>query len=218
MKKILLIGLLLFTGCEVKYNLEFYDDNIKEEVKIILPKKEKNKVSELKERPAYAIYSSVGGYPYATRFENKLTNFEATYTYTYGLDVFPQARSINECFDAVAFTKREIGYTLSTSTGFKCMFYDYLEVDNVKVTIQTNRKVIDNNADSKKGNKYIWYINDDNAESTNINITFSNEKNRSILTFVYDNLTPIILIAGVGLIITGSIVTVVLINRKNNEI
>ena len=45
MKKILLIGLLLFTGCEVKYNLEFYDDNLREEIKVVVPKKEKDKIS-----------------------------------------------------------------------------------------------------------------------------------------------------------------------------
>ena len=157
MKKIfLMIMLLLVTGCQVEYNLEFTDEKLKETIKVIIDKNEENKISDLKNNEAYAIFNSTTEELYNKKFKTDRKNFYATYDYTYNINNFSQAFYLNQCFDAVSFVKSDNNYILTTSKGFNCMEIEYIFVDSYNITITTNHNVIGHNADEVKKGKYIW--------------------------------------------------------------
>ena len=98
----------------------------------------------------------------------------------------------------------------------------YYFADNVNIEIKTNHVVIENNADQVVDNTYIWNINNENADSKKIYIKFGevNERNffEKILDFIKENKTMVII---VGIVVLGGTVTViyiVIVSKKNNEI
>ena len=150
MKKVLIfIALLCITGCDIKYNLSFKNEKIEEKIEVILPKKEKEKYDDLTKANPYAILDGLDQIEYNHKYKKLLTKNVGYYNYTYDFSDFGRAYYVRSCFDAVSFSKNdELGtYTLSTSNGFRCMFLNYEQVDNVLITITTDRYVLDNNAD-----------------------------------------------------------------------
>ncbi len=221
MKKVLIIiALFCLTGCDVKYNLSFKDNKIKEEVKVIIPKKEKEKYDDLIKSTPYAILDGVDQIEYNYKFRKLLKNNVGYYNYTYNFSDFGRAYYAKSCFNALAFSKNEElnTYTLSTSEGFQCMFLNYNQVDNIEIVITSDRYVLDNNADKVKGKKYIWEINNDNASTKSIQITFGDVRPVTILDFLEENLPLVILISSFILIFGGSFVVINTLSKKNNEL
>lgn len=224
MKRIILFSLLLviLTGCECNYQLEFKDDKLIENVELVLPSSEKDKIKELEKSSVYAIYNSMTNQPYIYNYDKGLINFTANYSYTYTPETFNQALYANDCFDAFSFVSQGNNYILSTSEGFKCMSLDYHFLDSLKLQVKTNHVVLEHNADEVKEGNYIWNINNNNAENKRIYVKFGEVEERNffekILDFIKENkLTVIIttiLVLGVGITIS----TIVIISKKNNEI
>lgn len=224
MKKLIYLGLLLvfLTGCTCNYELEFKDDTLIENVKLTVPNSEEQLVTELKNTSVYAIYNNLDIQLYNTNFDKGLINFTVNYNYVYTPEMFNQALYANDCFDAFSFVKQGDNYILSTSEGFKCMSLNYYFLDELKLQIKTNHVVLENNADQSKDEKYIWNINNDNAENKRIYIKFGEVKERNFFEKVFDfirenKLTVItitILVLGVGI----AVLTIVIISKKNNEI
>ena len=218
MKKILLVGLLFLTGCSVNYKMEFIDESINESIEF-------NNITSaqleaLKQDTRYAIFNIYEQYPYNTDFQELIN--KATYSYTYSVDNFKNALYLNDCFDASSFAKQQDNYILSTSKGFKCMSLDYYFADEVQIQISTNHNVIENNADEIKNDKYIWLINNDNADTKQIYIKFGDIKEMSIIEkikhFIMDNLLAISIFGSLFVIIIVVIISIVIISKKNNEI
>lgn len=218
-KKLLLFVILLFlSGCEVNYHLDFTDEQLKEDVQFTIPNSKEKEIQYLEKVSAYAIFDGMGKALYNTNFSKGIKNYNATFDYTYKLEDLGRAYYINQCFDAVNFAKHDNQYVLLTSTGFKCMLFDYYKIDNLTVTITTNHKVIEHNADIKKGNSYTWKINDQNANDVKISMIFGQVKKRTILDIIMENILAIAIIGGVVLAIGIAILIIVMKAKKNNEI
>ena len=224
MKKLIcvLILVLFLTGCDVSYRLEFIDDDLTETINLTIPTSEENKINQLKNSQIYAINNSISQQLYNVDYNQGLFNFNAQYIYTYSKESFRHALYANECFEAFSFAQQDNNYILSTSEGFKCMSLYYYFADNVNIEINTNHVVIENNADQVVDNTYIWNINNENADSKKIYIKFGevNERNffEKILDFIKENKTMVII---VGIVVLGGTVTViyiVIVSKKNNEI
>ncbi|CCY27329.1 MAG: hypothetical protein KIC82_05245 [Acholeplasma sp.] len=221
MKKVLIfIALLCITGCDIKYDLSFKNEKIEEKIEVILPKKEKEKYDDLTKANPYAILDGLDQIEYNHKYKKLLTKNVGYYNYTYDFSDFGRAYYVRSCFDAVSFSKNdELGtYTLSTSNGFHCMFLNYEQVDNVLITITTDRYVLDNNADIVKGKKYIWRINNDNASNKSIKITFGDVRKRTIIDFIEENLPLVILISVLVVSLGGGFIILKSLSKKNNEL
>lgn len=219
MKKIILVlvMVLLLSGCNVNYGLRFENEQLMENVKLTIDNNQEY-IDELKNTKAYAIFDGMGKEEYHTTFKNNKDTFEANYDYTYDLDNFNRNYYISQCFDAISFVRNGDKYIFTSTEGFKCMIFDYIKIDNVEVSITTNHEVISHNATKVKGNKYIWNINDENADKMSINMVFGQVKRKSLKDYFYEHpvlISSILVLTSVGI---GYIVVTIIKSKKNKEI
>ncbi len=218
MKKIVLVFLvMLLSGCKVEYNLDFQDETLIEDVKVFLPLSLEEDVELLKRMKPSAILGVVGNYKYEINHFEENENFIGNYKYSYDYTNFGRAYYLNECFDAVSFVKTDDGrYMLNTSTGFNCMVFEYMKVDEYQVNITSNREVLESNGLTEGDNVYSWTITEDNASTFKLSITFGDVIINDASIFEKYLLFFVI----IGLSIISLIVYVIIkgINKKNNEI
>ena len=221
-KIILILFVVLLTGCQIKYELNFNGDNLIEKINVKISNENERQINDLKKYTAFSIFDNSTQKLYKTKFNDGRSYFTADYEYTYNFDEFRHALYIKNCFDAFSFITDNDDYILSTSKGFKCMFVDYNEVDSVEIIITSNHEIIESNADELKNNKLIWNINDENAKDKQIYVKFGKLKDLSffekIFNFIIDNLLTISIFGGLFVIIAIVIVIIVVIGKKNNEI
>lgn len=217
MKKVLILLILtLLTGCTTEYNLTFNDETIIEEITINVDTKEN--LEELKTNNVHAIYDAISNHLYNVRYEEK-KNLKAIYAYQYDLNNINRATYLNQCFDSFGFIKRaDNDYIFSTSVGFKCINFSYTDMPSVKVTIKTNHRVEESNADKVERNTYTWNINEENADDKRIYINFKEVKEETLIDKFINNKTSIIV---VSLVLFGIVIVALYIyitGKKNNEI
>ena len=217
-KLLLLLVVILLTGCNVNYNLEFTDEQLIENINLSIPNHEQKNIDYLKSINAYAIYDGMGKINYNSIFDEGKDNFNAKYDYTYQLNNIGRAYYINQCFENISFSKHDNQYILLTSKGFKCMLFEYHKINNLTVSITTNHKVLQHNADVVEGGIYTWEITDENADNVYINMIFGEVKKRTFWDEILDNIVPISILGGIILVV-GTVVLVIAIKaKKNNEI
>ena len=228
-KKLLLVlvlfGSFLVTGCTVDYNLSFNDSELKETININLIGSENTEenIEKMKyslENEAVAI-SKRGIYKiYEFSDKQDKDKYIGSFTYNYSTTEFNDAHIIRQCYDSFNFVKTEKGYQLITSDIFRCGSYSYMMVDKYTITITTNHKVIENNADQVDKNKYIWVI-ENNNDSVNINkpikIVFSNETNLEQLSNDLASNSKIITFAVIGIISCAIIIVTIVFVIKSKK-
>jgi len=217
MKKILFLTILLLTGCSVEYNLDFQNENLNEKIIVDFGNITNAEFETIKKAPLYAISNATTQEKYNQSFEDK-KGYKGIYDYNYDLSNFNQSNFLIQCFDASGFVKKDNGYVLSTSTGFNCMVYEYMKIDDITIKLTTNREVIKNNADEIKKDTYIWKINDNNASEKSIYIEFGEIKEKTWLDILKENKVAIIILSGIILSGVVATITIIIISKKNNEI
>lgn len=216
MKKIVLvISILFLTGCTVEYNLHFSSDSIKEQITIIPETNQEQENTKTLEKTEYfAIIDKNRNLPYEVK-QNKIGNYTSyTYTYDYGFSEFKQS-SFTRCYDAYTILEENNIISLNTSKKFNCMVYNYNKIDNIKINITTDYKVIESNADEINGNVYTWNINNSNYENKSIKFSY-NIKQKRIITlkeFLEQNKLSITII-GVSLILLVLVTISIYIKHK----
>lgn len=213
-KFILLIILLFFSGCQVKYKLEFIDNELIENINIEIEDNNSKQINDLKLYEAYAIFDTSYQKLYDVNF-NQNDTFSANYKYNYSLNEFNHAMYINTCFDGFSFISSNDNYVLSTSKGFKCMVLDYNRIDKIEIKVSTNHEIIESNADEIKNNELIWNINENNAKEKSIYIRFGQIKE---LNFFEKNWLGISILGGLVIIVLAVVIFIIIIGKKNNEI
>ena len=221
MKKILLIiALLLFTGCTAEYNLNFYEDTVEEKITVIpTTSEEQENTQYLENRDFYAIIDQEKSFLYE-RKQEKQENFDINeYSYKYKFDEFKQSR-FTTCYDAYTLIDENNIVTLSTSKKFNCMIYDYMPIDNLKINITTEYKVIENNADEVNGNTYTWNINNENASNKPIKISYNKKQKRKLTLkeFIEKNKTNLILLAGLLALFIIITLSIMIKHKRVNKI
>ena len=225
---ILLTAVFLITGCEVNYSLEFKDGIFNEDISFSLENNSNNieTINYLKNSDQYVYYISDDdidkiNYNKTIKNNNNFVDFNYSYSYTNGLK---DARVLTECFDAYSFIEEHDHYLIQTGNKFNCLVYDYMIADKINITIKTNNKVLENNADNVDGNKYMWTI--DNSNFNNKPILFKVSKELNQTNFVTDFMNnmnngsfTILFIMLVAAVMVGVIIFIVYnINKKNNAI
>ena len=206
---ILLFLFLTLVGCKQEYNLVVTDTSITEEFKITVDNNEDNlKRLNVKQYPLHANNDIL--------YNKKITKngkiISAIFNYFYKPYDFVNANSFNQCFkNKKVIVDDEKYYEFNFSDMMDCM-YNY----NMNINIITKNKVVSHNADKVKGNKYTWYLTDDNKDKFSIEIKIEKGTAKNILE-QYKILTYVV----VGIVSFGIILGVFIVIkkiRKNNKV
>ena len=173
-KKILmLVGLVfLLCGCSANVNINVNEKTINESVLITAFANNKINKEQLKEsfREFIPIYADTvivdtlpdkkeAGIKYYNRTVDELDNgYNFTYKYTFNLNNYVQARTVKKGFKSATaqYDKDKKTITLSTDNSGMLFFEQYPDLEEVKVNITSDYKVLENNADVVNGNIYTW--------------------------------------------------------------
>ena len=213
MKKIIIIlVVLLLTGCTCKYELEFDGDKIKETItSYVYPEDYEEKVpgvdlddlaSHLVNDDQYPLVNSDNTY---NKTVTDMGNYqEVVLDYVYNVDDFKNYSQVINCFENKYFEYKDGEYKVRLSGEFYCLYGDSIEIE-----ISSKKHITSANG-LKKLNKYTWSINDDNYLDVNIEFEISDVS----LTRYYIYIGIVIVIA-IGLIVFGYNFFSKIINRND---
>lgn len=178
----LLILILLFSGCSVDYNVDFNENlSVSEKVNIMIPDSDENysravDLFELNNIPKEDYKVTRVFDEIKIVYNKKYKNIE---------DYILNSVLYKQAFSEILIDKDQDKTSLKTSANFSNNNLSInkdndLNFDYLKVSFDSKLPVISSTADKKEKNKYIWEYNGDSKEK-NINITFKNRA--SIVTF-----------------------------------
>lgn len=219
MKKIIIciLLILLVTGCDVEYNLEFKNGNFNEEIVFTMENNNDNKkiVDDMTNTKYYAIFDDNIEKEYDKKIIEKKDSLQVKLFTNYLIDQYRKSILFNKCYPLFGLQSDDEYYYISTVGEFKCMVYDYSEVDNVKIKFSTNYEVVDNNADYIEDNYYIWTINSTNSSDKPINIVL--DKN-NIVEEEQEKINTNLILAIIGGSILLLVLIIKLIGARKNKI
>lgn len=216
MKKLKIIIILfafnfILTGCSIQYNLNINEKTINENFNIVdeelTDTDNTNKMIEEElaiPRPSirgeydnpYSMVEVEGVSYYKKNVINNNSSKGINYLFDFNFSDFSNSAAFRTCYQEINIENKDLIFSLSTSPKFFC--YEIFEqLDTVSVNITTKYKVISNNADTVKGNKYTWIITKDNANNKPINIKVKLEKDSIIdynLLFIFGTIGIIAII------------------------
>lgn len=214
MKKLLLVLLLLITGCSGQWNLKIDNDYVDEDVSLSFPRDAssdqlfRNQTSE-----SISVYG--GNEKYKMDKKEDGSNYNVNYSYRHDILKFGKSNFMIKCFSSNNITDDGEIINIETSDRFNCINLDdgaYL--NEVKFNITTDLEVVSNNADEIIGNKYIWVFDSDNYENKNINIKI--KKDNSLSKKIVDGISNyFVIIIVIILIIVFFILFLMHIKKKN---
>lgn len=223
MKRILLLFLVfLLTGCSAEYNLEINEDNIVENVTVDFKKAETDRsaLEPYLTNNHYVYPGSDLDAIYKVSLNEDNSNYFLSYDYVHDYSHFTQSMFLSKCYENVFLSSDDKQINLATSDTFRCinMLEDNFQVDNVKISIKTNMKVIDNNADSVSGKVYNWFIDISNYYEKPIKLTIQKAvKAENVIKENDSFLTLIFVIVFILLVIFIFFILVKFKTKKNNN-
>lgn len=177
MKKIilLLITTILLTGCQSTYDIKFTDNKIEDTIKIYT---NNSVVQSATTKQTQDFQNELGnwerGYEYYKRelyATEEITGYQ--YTYSFDYQEYDAMSQLRKCYEDFNFSYENNRVKLTTSNKFLCKTY-YKDIDNLTLTITSDYKIINSNANTKSHNTHTWTINKDNYQ--NMPIEFEIDK------------------------------------------
>ena len=185
MKKIKVIILasciFILSGCTVDYNMEIYNDTIKENIVInetnleIINDSEKRELLEESIIVTYDYWKETNNTDYKLSKIIKKDELGLSVKGKQKLDIKHSLVTANNCYQYFNIVATENSYVLSTSKENLC-FDSNQNLDTINVKISTNHKVINHNSDKKTKDTYIWEINKENYQDKMIQMEFYKDK------------------------------------------
>lgn len=217
MKKIILvISILLFTGCTAEYHINFIDDKIEENLSFIdAGSNEYNAIKNNDFAPIPSYIDSVENLEEPKKnegveyYEVKAKNNNIYLNYKHDISDFNRSYIINNCYSYFRVFEEENEIVFSTDKRFLCDISEY-GASTVDIIIETNHEVLFNNAHEIDGDKYIWHITPENKDEANIQISFSKETHKSNFDKVLENYSAKVIIFGGSIIILGIILGIII--------
>ena len=177
-KKILLIlAILLLTGCKATYNINFDSDKIYDEIEIY---EDSIKINQLNDKDSDKLLEVImdweNGYDYYNRelySTNKISGYRYTYDFTY--DEYEAMSQLRKCYEDFDFKVTNEEITLKTSKEFLCGDY-YPNTEEIVINIKSKYEIKSSNADKNSNNVYTWTINSSNYKNKPISLTINKQK------------------------------------------
>lgn len=230
MKKIIILVLSLsfLTGCSATYNLEVYNNKVKEDMEYFDTNSENWYNSSNSNQSYRDLVESSVDYPYPA-FDSAIVNEDDTIKLDdveyYSNKIIDDGEKLGQSLSYKKFKVSNYGDSfiakkcykyfnvlddgkqiiISTSPENTC-FDQYPMLDDITINFKTNHKVISSNADSVKGYHYTWKISREEKNDASIQIILAKNK----YVFNYENefvkkIFYILLIVGI-ISIGGSVV------------
>ena len=160
---VLIIGIFTLVGCSSEYNLIISDNEITEDINVvILDNQETSNNFDLDFYPLHSNFDEI----YEKNIIKENDFIRLNLKYNYSPQDFSNANSFNECFhDKEVVLNNEDYYYLKLSE-----FYPCVTASEFDINIITDNKVLMNNADIVKGNKYTWHVDENNKADLLIEI------------------------------------------------
>jgi len=156
---LLLLCIIIISGCDVKYNLEINDMIFEENINIYVdpsnPGENGNFKIAVKESYFPMKEDFVNKYILTNISDDKITGMKLTYKYSLGN--FKKAKIMNACFRNVV-VRDDDKFVYINISDFICGVYDYVEVDSLQLQISTNHRVHETNGERNK-DRYTWDLN-----------------------------------------------------------
>lgn len=208
----LILFTILFTGCDVTYNLEIKDNKIIESADVYF--EEKDAISTL---PNYKLNSdgtldfssdsveqinledfrnSVFGDNYNAFYDSSLAkdyynkkkiddSIGINYKYSFDLSNYGNSLMLNSCFDDISVKKNKNNLILDLKDSSYCFNDIYQKLSSVTVKVKTDYKVLDNNADEVSSNVYIWNLSlDGESKDIYMKINIPDRENSNYLFII----------------------------------
>lgn len=205
MKKIIvvLISLLLLTGCTIDYNLVIDKDSIKETITGTAYKEEYEVREEDSGLNLFYTYINddinplISGDGLYTKDINEIDNgINYKYDFIYKNN-YDKSKIINSCFENSNVKETDTYYSIELRGEFYCLYSD-----KININVISNYVVLENNAKEVNGNKYSWVIDD--SSNVNIFLNISKEikyeepsKTKFISTFQLVGLIIFVVLTGI---------------------
>lgn len=201
---VIVILAVFLCGCTKEYKLYINDNGIVE--KFHMDINSDNEYSFLLDGDFYPLHNDYN-HKFKKNLKNKGNNKFLDIEYKYTFKSFINANSFNQCFDERNITNSKKYYTISLSKPNGCMFKnDYV------INIITDNKVVENNANEIKGNKYVWYV--ENNSDSNFKLLIKVEKGTGKTTAQKYSFIAYIII---GIVIIGVLAAGIILIKKYNQ-
>lgn len=183
---VLIIMLLLTTGCTCEYNLNIDGNTYKEEINILGTNSEEinNFNNDWKVPVDKDEYNNISGEPgteiktNGDTYTYKISGNNLIFSYDFTRNRLNNSTAISNCYDKATVKSYENSIVISTNNKVSC-FDKYPTLTMVKVNITTDKNVTSNNADSVNGNTYTWNLTKNNSSDKSINMIIDNKEDDS---------------------------------------
>lgn len=211
-KIIILLFVILLTGCSGTYNLKFNDDlSIKEELNVEIPSTEENKQKTLD----LFKNNKINNKKYSIKSSNNRLKIKYSEEYISIEDYIVNSNLYHLLFDSISYDKTDKYIEVEAKNALDLKNNSIYKVNNYdislfQINLESTHKILSSNYDQKEGNIYSWTI-DENTKEKEINFKISTDyyKNR----IVY--LVPLIII---GLVMVISFIYLYNRIRKTNRL
>lgn len=190
---LILAAIIFLSGCEANYTITIDKDTINEKIEVLDKVSDTRTVTDIMDnyKKKYPVYnndeivddSELYQYNPELTYYNQSYNIDSNgyhlyYEYTYPIDQYIAANSINYSYDYKDIIYQNNKLKLETSSPNNYLKYRDI-FTNLTVNIITDYVVTNNNADNVIGNRYIWYFNKDNNYEKRINFEVDLTKTQS---------------------------------------
>lgn len=171
---VLLLLLLLLSGCTINYNLDV-DAEFIENIFV-----KDDTLTVTKEMPLYfddlsnlsEVDEKVDGYKY---YDLTKGTSSSKYSTTYKASDFTKITSCNLLFDKCEFINIGGGESVISTTTGTGIFESYPGLEEISINLTINGEVVYSNADSVNGDIYTWKINSGNAYNKSVYVKFKDK-------------------------------------------
>lgn len=198
-KYILLIMILIITGCSSEYNLNIEKDTIFESASMTFPKSVTSVDSYNNQTQLMKNVYGDNLYFYNINKKEDENNYYLNYSFTHNINQYKDSTILKMCYSDNGIKIDDKEFLINTSDTFNCIYMDDgAYMNDVTVNIKTKLKVLDNNADIVNGDTYTWKYNEDNYDNKPIYIKIDRSVNK---LKVPDNVSSFGIFISIGLIL-----------------
>ena len=185
---LLLIILLITTGCTCRYNLTITNNVYKESISItaensteITNLNQKWQIPVDKEEYDVGTDPSTKTIPVTNTYNYNFSGSNLKLNYDFTKNTYVNSTAVFNCYKTLNIENYASSIIISTSKSATC-FEKYPTLTKLVVTVNVDKKVTSHNADSVSGSTYTWNINRDNYTNKAINLVLENNDNDSKVT------------------------------------
>ena len=224
---ILIMIIILATGCTCRYDLTI-DNNTYKEI-ITLNASTNEEINDFNRKWAipfdknnfYSGDSNVDSSYAQSIYKYNMNNNHLIFTHDFIKNDYIDSTAVNACYKTLSISSYNGSTIISTSNKVDC-FETYPNLTNLVVNITVDKEVTSNNADRVSGNTYTWNVNKNNSQKKGINLTFINDDEQKEETIpsneknIKKNDYTMYIFAGILLII-ALFIYFIFNNLKNND-